>query len=93
MFQSLVGLNCSCPLPPSYGYTTSCSESVSPGYMISYYCTGGYGLAGNKHRTCQENGTWTGIDPTCSEGIQINLDNDILCAELSILDSDHRKVK
>ena len=59
---------CQCPLPPSYGLTSACSGYASPGYEVSYYCTGEYSLAGAKTRTCQGNGSWTEMSPSCIKG-------------------------
>ena len=33
---------------------------------------------GNKNRTCQENGTWTGSDPTCAEGLFYDMHSEVL---------------
>lgn len=34
------------------------------GSVATYFCVDGYALAGNTHRTC-ENNTWTGTEPIC----------------------------
>ena len=74
----ITGTNCLCPHPPFQGYTTSCPGSVFPGYKIAYSCSAGYALTGNKSRTCQENGTWTGSDPTCAEGFFYDMQSEVL---------------
>lgn len=33
--------------------------------QITYKCNPGSGLSGNDVRTCQLNGLWSGIDPSC----------------------------
>ena len=38
--------------------------------QINYSCGTGYKLVGNKARTCQEDGRWSGIKPKC-EGLYI----------------------
>ena len=30
-----------------------------------YSCDYGFQLSGNKHRSCQQDGTWSGTEPTC----------------------------
>ena len=39
--------------------TTGCSANVM------FHCNVGYRLVGSYTRTCQENGTWSGQQPTC----------------------------
>ena len=37
------------------------------GNMVVYTCESGYVLVGgSQQRTCQDNGTWDGTEPTCS---------------------------
>lgn len=38
---------------------------TTPGSIATYSCMPGYVLVGDKIRTCQENGEWTGIAPFC----------------------------
>lgn len=40
--------------------TSSVCEST-----VSYYCLPGYDLVGNRHRSCLNNGSWTGSLPVC----------------------------
>ena len=68
IIQWLTDIPCNCPLPPSYGYTSTCSGSISAGYEVSYYCNNVKLLVGDESRTCQGNGTWTGSDPSCVTG-------------------------
>jgi len=41
------------------------SRSVQHGAIATYTCAPGYALSGAVTRTCQDDNTWTDIDPTC----------------------------
>ena len=42
---------------------------VTEGSTATYTCDEGFDLSGDKFRTCQSNGQWSGSEPIC-EGIQ-----------------------
>ena len=61
---------CSCPLPPSNGFTSSCSKTANNGTEINYYCNYGYILtSGDSQRMCLLGGNWTGREPLCEKGM------------------------
>jgi len=37
--------------------------------VIKYFCNSGYKLGGDDERTCLENGTWSGEQPSCKSTI------------------------
>ena len=41
-------------------------EGVTAGHNASYQCDNGFKLVGDIIRTCQNNGTWSGMEPTCT---------------------------
>ena len=55
------------------GDITSCSSgSIGVGYegdTCSFTCNTGYELNGSDSRTCQIDGTWTGIETICRRGV------------------------
>ena len=59
-------VTCSCPTPPSNGYTTSCSGTAYNGNYIYYYCNSGYSRIGSYYRRrCQLGGSWSASAPLC----------------------------
>lgn len=54
----------------TFGRVTSSSSTFSDGDSITYECDNGYKLVGNKQRTCQSNGQWSGNEAKC-EGITL----------------------
>ena len=36
------------------------------GSTATYECNSGFTLVGNQERTCQEDGSWSGMDPGCA---------------------------
>ena len=48
---------------PSNGQVTLTGTTV--GSTATYECNSGFTLVGNQGRTCQEDGSWSGADPTC----------------------------
>ena len=38
---------------------------TSFGSTATYECDSGFTLVGNEERTCQDDGDWSGSDPTC----------------------------
>ncbi|XP_042197430.1 inactive serine protease PAMR1 [Callorhinchus milii] len=41
--------------------------SSTPGTVLQFTCQHPYVLSGSAQRTCRQNGTWTGSQPTCTE--------------------------
>lgn len=40
-------------------------KKLIPGTTATYNCNDGYLLSGNNTRSCLQNGTWTGVEPSC----------------------------
>jgi CUB/sushi domain-containing protein len=56
-----------CGSPPGLGYTGSVSVTgTTYGSTATYTCNLGYSMTGAKTRTCQADGTWSGITPACT---------------------------
>ncbi|XP_013418490.1 uncharacterized protein LOC106179414 [Lingula anatina] len=57
-----------CPdlLPPLHGVLGFTSPARQYGSLARYTCDRGFTLAGTKTRVCQENCSWSGIQPMCS---------------------------
>ena len=47
------------------------TDNTDVGTQANYTCDDGYCLNGTRYRTCQNDGNWTGTEPTC--GKQANL--------------------
>ena len=41
------------------------SSTTTAGAVASYECVAGYTLEGSSTRTCQNDGSWSGSEPTC----------------------------
>jgi len=56
------------------GSVTYAPEGIPPlvGAVATYTCNENYTLNGASMRTCQDDGTWTEDDPTCSEYSNMN---------------------
>ena len=57
--------------------------------ICGFTCNAGYELTGSETRTCQRDGSWSGIDATCSKGI--NIVPVVLYIELCIYKESHAK--
>ena len=55
--------SCGNPGVPANGKKNS--STYQYGYSIKFECNVGYTLQGSSVRTCQNNGLWTGTQPTC----------------------------
>lgn len=49
------------------GYVTVNPSNRSVGSVATYGCNNNHSLNGNKMRTCQQHGSWTGTEPLCGE--------------------------
>ena len=45
------------------------SQKNCTGEFISFSCNRGYWLNGPSERLCLNNGSWTGVQPTCKSGM------------------------
>ena len=64
-------------IPPSHAVIVKCDDLIAPangdvnqpgnsvGTVASYTCNDGFQLIGDKTRTCQKDGEWSGADPVC----------------------------
>ena len=68
MVYHTTGMNCENLNDPTNGGVTFTPTLNSQAH---YTCIDGYCLNGNRYRTCQCGGNWTGTQPTC--GKQANL--------------------
>ena len=49
----------------------------SVGGTATYFCNTGYTLSGSSSRTCQSNGVWSGLVPTCQIGEHLHIKNNL----------------
>ncbi|XP_077984790.1 protein mesh-like [Glandiceps talaboti] len=56
----------SCGFHPSLSNGSKTVSRYTEGGIITFTCNDGYGLYGSKERTCQSDGTWSGVQPSCS---------------------------
>ena len=54
---------CDEPMAPANGGMNSTGNME--GDTVTYFCNEGYNLSGDANRTCQSNGSWSGILPKC----------------------------
>ena len=57
-----------CPHLPRLKYGFSTGQQFWEGKRVLFHCKAGYRLSGPSEIFCNENGTWTGDQPTCSQG-------------------------
>ena len=55
--------NCDEPQSPANGGKNSTGNTE--GQMVNYFCNPGFKLSGDKNRTCQADGQWSGTQPLC----------------------------
>ena len=67
MVYHTAGINCVDLNDPMNGEVTFNTTLNSQAH---YSCNDGYCLSGNRYRTCQCGGNWTGTEPTCGPGKQ-----------------------
>ena len=53
----------------------SLGDDGAPSYedICSFTCNTGYEVTGSESRTCQSDGSWSGINPVCSRGKYCNI--------------------
>ena len=54
-----------CGRPPFVFFSTSTTLATIVGTTITYNCFTGRRLVGDRQRTCQSNGQWSGDTPEC----------------------------
>ena len=68
----ITDMRCDSLLIPANGEITSCSSGrVGVGYegdTCNFTCDTGYKLTGSDTRTCQSDGSWSGINGVCRRG-------------------------
>ena len=50
------------PVPANGGVTMT---GITAGSVAAYFCDSGFMLSDNTPRTCQPDGAWDGVEPTC----------------------------
>lgn len=56
-----------CPPPENVVNVIWIGNSSKVGDVVIAQCPSNYSLMGNKLRTCQQDGTWSGTIPTCGK--------------------------
>ena len=51
--------------PPTNGVVSGAEREQPVGSEASYNCSEGFSLEGSEQRRCQNNGVWSGAEPTC----------------------------
>ena len=67
-----VDIRCDNLTSPANGMMSCSSGRDGVGYerdTCNFTCNTGYVLTGNAMRTCQSNGSWSGIDAVCRRGM------------------------
>ena len=73
MYQRLTGhkltayfiLVVNCGNPPVVSNAQRTGNSFTYDSVVTYTCNPGYRISGSEKRTCQKDGTWSGVSPTC----------------------------
>ena len=65
MRSFVLSVQCESLSDPPSGFVTLATDGHTS--VADYSCTPGYTIHGDSARQCQTNGSWTGIDVTCSK--------------------------
>lgn len=68
-------------------------EKTSSGEVAKYSCNENYNLIGSSTRTCQANGTWSGLQPECISMRSIFLNFSSTSILTNIMNMSFEKVK
>ncbi|XP_006820432.2 uncharacterized protein LOC102804453, partial [Saccoglossus kowalevskii] len=60
----LLGGGCDDPGTPDHG-SRCCQDTFMTNSILAFYCDEGYERSGSPERSCQYDGSWSGIQPTC----------------------------
>ena len=63
----MLGKECGHPGEPANGTLMSTEILFYPGEEVIYTCKKGFLLTGRDKRTCQVDGGWSGVLPSCSK--------------------------
>ena len=65
-------------------------DETTVGSIATYTCDPGFMLIGNMERTCQENGEWSGNEPTCEGHLAtVTIDSPVVLQKNSFKDLLH----
>jgi len=73
MFAIILEMEC-VTLPQSDGLKISCDSAYTTGLgyegdTCSFTCNPGYEFSGSHTRTCQSDGSWSGVEAVCKMGL------------------------
>ena len=80
----LLSLEGGCGNPGSPDHGRRLGDGFSQNDRVVFDCDVGYNLDGSVSRTCQDNGTWSGTQPTCAGQLNTRLGECYLFIYLSI---------
>ena len=72
VLPTVLDIRCEILSTPSDGRMLCSSGRVGVGYegdTCNFTCNTGYELTGSDNRTCQSNGSWSGSEALCKQGI------------------------
>ncbi len=70
-YVSYISAICSDPGYIDYGRATY-TALYHQGASVTYHCDDGYSMTGDNTLTCQSNGTWDKLSPTCNRQGKVN---------------------